>query len=465
MTDLGIAGGAYSMDAPIAVQECINLYPEMHMQEASSTAVLRRFPGLKLFSSINNGKIRGMATMGGTLYVVSGTSLYSVDNAGTATSIGTIAGTSLVSMAADRTNLVIANGTATGYVYDGSTLTAIADVDFQSADIVLYLDTYFVFHSTATNQFFISAAGDPTSYTATDFASKEGKPDDIVAMIASHRDLILFGSESTETYRNTGNPDFPFQRQNGTFQERGAIGRLCPQEMDNTVFFLGDDRIVYRLDGYRPVRISHHAIEKWLDEQEKSVLDNIKTMTISHQGHYWYVMNFSTGTWVYDATTSGLMQKSQWFQLKSWQQDRWRVDVIAKAYGKTYCGDASGNVYELDDATLTENGQPMMKRRTTAYAHSEKRPISCSRLELGFEQGVASASVADPQVYLEISKDWGRTWSSRRVRSMGKVGEYNEHAVWRRNGVSRSYVFRWTVTDDVDVVFTSAYGVFNIGTG
>jgi len=466
MTDLKICGGAYEIEAPVSIQDCINLYPEVEYPGSQNQIVLRRFPGLKTFSTPSAGNsIRGQQNMAGTLYVVAGRTLYSVSKAGTATSIGTIDGTDLVSMATDGTNVVIVNGTTTGYVYNGSTLSVISDADFLTADIVFFLDTYFVFHKTGTAQFFISNAGSATAYTATDIATKESQPGDIVTMMVANRDLILFGEKITEFWRNTGNLDFTFERSNGTSQERGAIGLKCPVEMDNSVYFLGDDRVVYKLARYLPIRISNHAIEKWLSEQTQGTLDDAIGMTITHQGHYWYILSFATGTWVYDATTSGLMEKNEWFQLQSLDKPNWRVTSVEIAYGRTLCGDADGNIYELDPLTFNENGNRQLKQRTTPYYHNDRGPISCHRLELGFKQGVANSNVTDPQVLCEISRDWGRTWGSRRARSMGKLGEYTQKAVWRRNGPARGFVFRWFVTDDVDLTFTGGYGDFGAGTG
>lgn len=462
--NLNIGGGAYSLEAPIAVQSCINLYPEVQPEGAVERVILRRFPGLKSFSaSLVGGKIRGIKRMANVAYVVSGTTLYSVTATGVSTSIGTINGIDYVSMATDGTNLVIVNGTTTAYVYNGTTLVPITDADFLAADRVFYLDTYFVFHKTGTNVFFISNSANPLAFTATDIASKEGSQDLIISFIVANRDLVLMGSDTMEYWKNTGDTDFTFQRLEGVFQERGVIGLRSPVNMDNTIYFLGNDRVVYRIDGFRPVRISHHAMETWLSDQVPGVLDQVNGMTITYQGHYWYVMQFSTGTWVYDATASGMIEQPGWFQLQSWDKLNWRVEVVENCYGKTLCGDADGYLYELDHNTLNENGNIQLKQRSTIYYHKEKKNLSCAKVELGFKQGVATSSVSDPQVFMEISKDWGRTWHSRRSRSLGAAGKYNQRAVWRRNGRGESFVFRWSVTDDVDVDLTGAYGEFGLG--
>lgn len=460
MANLNICGGAYKVKAPISIQDCINLFPEVEKQGSKERIVLRRFPGLKNWGTAGS-KIRGMEVMDSVLYVVSGTSLYSVTSTGTATSIGTVAGTNRVSMANDGTYLVIVNATNTLYVYTSGTLTASTPTNFTTADKVYLLDTYFIFHRTDTDRFFISNAGTPNTYTSTDVGQAQGHPDKISSIIVANRDLILFGEKTTEFWRDTGNTDFTFQRQSGVFLERGNIGLHGPVEMDNSFYFLGDDRVVYSMIGYRPVRISDHAIEEWLQSQSKEILDDAIGMTITYKGHYWYILSFSSGTWVYDSTVSHMKEESEWFQLKSHERNGWRVTHIAECYGKILCGDAEGNIYELDHNTYTENGYQMLKQRTTPYYHRDNKYVSCRSIELDFEEGVANSSVTDPKVLMEMSTDGGRTWNSRRIRSMGALGQYKKEAIWRRNGDGDNFVFRFYVTDNVDVTFTGAYGDFS----
>jgi hypothetical protein len=73
-------------------------------------------------------------------------------------------------------------------------------------------------------------------------------------------------------------------------------------------------------------------------------------------------------------------------------------------------------------------------------------------IELTVESGVGNDSVTEPVITMERSRD-GKTWSDQRTRSIGKIGEYDKRAIWRRNGrVSRFEVFRFTLTDAVKPV-------------
>ena len=76
-------------------------------------------------------------------------------------------------------------------------------------------------------------------------------------------------------------------------------------------------------------------------------------------------------------------------------------------------------------------------------------------LELTVESGVGNDAVENPVITLERSSD-GKTYSDPRPRAIGKIGEYDRRAIWRRNGrVSRFEIFRFTLTDAVKPVIIS----------
>src|SRR5688572_17767481 len=89
-----IVGQAYA-DSTLswAAQECINYYPVVAETEGTrSVAMLKGSPGLTSFASVGAGGVRGAIEVGGVLYVVSHSTLYSVTSAGVATALGSIDG-------------------------------------------------------------------------------------------------------------------------------------------------------------------------------------------------------------------------------------------------------------------------------------------------------------------------------------------------------------------------------------
>lgn len=462
MSALGLVGGHYEVDT--SKQTCINLYPEVTEQGGRNKGSLRSIPGLSSFSTVGEGPIRGMHVMNGVLYVVSGTVLYSVNSSGSETSLGTIVGSDPVGMAHNiGLQLMVTTG-STGYIYTTSTgLVTISDADFPAnADMVHYMGTYFIVNNRTTQEFWISNTGDGTNWLGTDFASKEGEPSNLVALIPNHQDLFLFGEKSYEIWKNTGNADFAFEIQDGTFQERGCSAKWSVASLDNTVYFLGDDKVVYRIDGYQPVRVSDHGVESSLDSLDVS---DAVAYTYTQNGHYFYCLNIGSLTWVYDATFSGQTGRATWHKRRTGiGEGRWRVNNYVNVYGKHLGGDySSGIIWEMSLSTYTDNGSEIERIRTLPHIYSDIRPINVDRMELSMKTGVGNSAVTDPQVWLEVSKDGGRTWSDRILASMGQAGDYDRRVVWRRLGRARDWVFRFTTTEPCEVVWYEAHADANVG--
>ena len=79
-------------------------------------------------------------------------------------------------------------------------------------------------------------------------------------------------------------------------------------------------------------------------------------------------------------------------------------------------------------------------------------------LEVDVEAGVGlrSGQGADPQIMLRWSDDGGHTWSNEHWVSVGKLGAYQQRAVWRRLGRSRDRVFEISMSDAVKWVICGA---------
>lgn len=484
MTALKIGGGSYDTESPAAHHICINLYPEAIEDYGRTQVILRQCPGLPAPFSTVNRPVRGMHVMGDVLYVVGDDTLYSIDHLGTATAqSGTITTTALnVSMANNNKStqeLLILDGGGTsfhdqyflvsglineGYIYTASgTVTAIADTDFPP-------------HGTNEHAFSSSNLEAGTAWTATDFAEAEGNPDKVRGHTVSNRDLFVFGRRTIEFYRDVpSGADFPFTRSDGSFQERGCLSRfsiagsgaLNVPGSDNTVYWLGDDKIVYRIENYTPNRISNHALERALEKKSTKQLNESRGYTYNMLGHYFYSLTVGPETWVYDATTSGLLERATWHQRRTGvdTDTPWRITHLVQAYGKYYGGDAEGNIFEIDPETYNDNGSPMKWVRTVGPYFNEDRDLSCKKVTLVMDTGTQATGSDDAQVSLRISRDGGRTWGNRLDRDIGKVGERRKEVSWRRLGRSSThgFVFEFSASDNVRTSLVEAYAEFDGG--
>lgn len=442
-----------SESLPLSAQRTVNLYPEIMPGNSKAIVALFGIPGLKLHTSLGIGPIRGQIEMDGSLYVVSGPSLFKLESNGDSVNLGGIAGTSMVQMAHNGTQIAILAGTESDnlYIATASTLTQVTDADYPGATSVVFLDGYFVFTRTDTGQFFISASYDGTDYDALDFATAEGDPDNLIAAVVDHRELWLFGPKTIEIWYNSGSADFPFERASGAFIERGTVARDSIAKLDNSLFWVGDDRIVYRADGYSPQRVSTHAIEHVLNQAPG--LGDLVAFAYTQKGHAFYVIKKpDEWTFVYDVAT-GL-----WHERESHNRLDYRVSTFAKAFNLLLVGDDSnGNIYELDLETYTENGDTIISTATAPPLWAETETATANSLILDFEAGVGltTGQGSDPYVFLDWSDDGGHTYKNQIWRKIGKIGKYKKRARWTRMGQFRQRVYRVGISDPVKRVISS----------
>ena len=456
-----LIGQAYTnRSSSVSAQECINLYYEKVESDGRSDAVLHGTPGLQAFATPGNGPIRGMHVMDGIMYVVSGSELYSVNAIGASVRLGVITGLAVVSMESNNKEetaddglvqqLCIVNG-VDGYIYDITNgLVKIIDNDFEQADVVGYVDTYFIFNWTNTNKFFISNLSNGTVYTATDIGRKNTAPDNIVTLIVDHKEVWVFGEETIEVwYNQAGSAGFPFVEIESAFIEHGCAAVHSPEKIDNTIFWLGDDLVIYMAQGYNPIRISTHAIE-YAIKQYSSYSDAF-SFTYTDEGHKFYVLTFPAGsTWVYDVANGA------WHERKSLGLDRWRANAYTYFNNKHYVGDyATNDVYEMSMDVYTEDGTAIQRTRATTYVHAESEPVFMDWLQIS-GAGITTGQGSDPQAMLQYSDDGGYTWSNEKWRSMGKIGQYFKRVRWTQLGRFYQRVFRIVVSDPIKVVLTEA---------
>jgi hypothetical protein len=457
LSPVPIVGGAYTDETrPYDQQECVNYLPEFaENAEARSPGILRGVPGLTLFVDTEADAIRGVRNVEGMLFVVADTTLYQVATDGTLTSRGTITGTDRVSMThnqqANGYQLVIVNGPE-GFVYNTATetLTQITDTDFKGSIVCDFINSYITHIEPLRKFWFHSDLADALSYLSTDEYEAESSPDRLVSQVVNHSEVWMFGERTTEIFVNTAAENATFERQSGTIIEQGCAARFSPVNLDNSIFWLGNDGIVYRADGYTPVRVSTHAVEQSIAESDWSEAIG---MAWSDRGHKVYYLTFPNGkTWGYDAATR------LWHRRASYELDVWRVQHLVFWNGQWIGGDAfNGKLYTLDWDNFTENDAPMVAMRRTPYAHASGNRIVMPCLELLMDTGFDTLD-GDQSVWLRYSDDGGKTYTNYRKRMLGTVHQYGQRIRFLRLGSFRNRVFEIMVSSNVkrDLIAASA---------
>lgn len=438
-------------DENASTSRLVNAYAVQAPAGARGPVVLHTAPGVSAFATLGSGPGRGLHVFNGELYGVSGTTLYTVSESGTATSCGTIPGGSRVSMANDGASLVI-SANEYGYVYTGSSVAEITDADFRAAGPCAFLDSYILFVERGTGRFFSSNLLDADAYDSLNFATAEAFPDRLVTLAVDHRQVVLFGTDTTELWYNSGGSGFPFERSPNGVIEIGAAAEYGVTELDNSVVWLASDRTVRRLSGLTPQKLSQYGVEKALRGYAR--VDDCQAFSYTVDGQMCAVFRFPSAgaTWVYNASSG------EWFERESYGYDGWVVSDAVACYGKTFVQHAdTGAIGVLDAATVSEWGAVLRPEWTYQPIYSGGARVYQSALTMEVQTGigVASGQGSDPRITLEVSNDGGKTWGRMPTRSIGAQGKYLTRVRWDRLGQARQRVYRAFLSDPVPLTISA----------
>lgn len=332
---------------------------------------------------------------------------------------------------------------------------------------------------------------DPLSYATT-----ESNPDSIVSVRVLGDQLWFLGKDSIEVWTVTGDPDIPFNKQNGMTLNYGALPNtdiVIGQEL----IFAERSGIVYSA-GSGIQRISNNAVEEQIRKfQQKlniygstSVDYQFRSWTYAADGHIFYVLHLGNeATYTYDLTTG------QWSYWCNYGQAHMRQHGGVKVYAPldvftdtsyetktnpTLVGDVySGAIwlidptYRYDDSYDTQSVSTIECVITAGVPVRMRQTVKCNELYLTGSIGNPSAGrliyvtddapgpyisdgfggqriwdtvaantvrglpiVGNPsaEVQLETSDDNGRTWQNQ-----GEIFVPNDiwdtEVVWRSLGV------------------------------
>jgi len=413
----------------------INLFPETLTPASKNQVVLMGTPGFTTLLTLPTYPILGTHIFQNELYAVTPTKAYKIESDDTVTEIGTVVfdSSKKVSTANNGTQLVFCQSASYIYEPDGSpTFQEITDEDYEDSVTVDFQDGYFIWQKEESGQFFISDLYS-TDIDPLEFATAEGNPDDIEGLKVVHRQLWIFGKKSTEVWFNSGNADFPFEKIQGSFSEKGCRNRDTITTINNTIMYVGDDGIVYMINGYSPSRVSNEAVEYKI---AKSASSTLSAFECSAEGHIFYHLNVGDETIVYDVKTQ------TWHNRKSKAIDRWRINSIQSVYELKYGFDyENGKVYLLSLDTTTEDGEVITREAITSPLHNNNEFFTVSAVQLDMETGL-SAIGEDDKITLEYSRNGGVSWSNKKTSTIGKQGEFTRRVIWRRLGRHRDISFR-----------------------
>lgn len=387
--------------------------------------------------------------------------LWSVTQAGITIQVGSgIQGTGRCCLSDNGRQLVIVNGLQ-GYIYTTSAgLVQITDPNFYPARTVRFMDGYFIFERLGTNEWFLSNLYDGLTYNGLDFASAEGASGFMTTTYQNLQLLFLFASEHIEIWYDAGSFPFPFARYAGGIINYGCISPYSVVGQDGALFFLGTDKVFYRLQANVPIRVSTHSIEHLIAQDPDITQAYCTTMTLEGHKIIFLTLPASGVTVAFDISTQ------RWHDRVSYDSAGqslgiYRANHMIEAYQKTLVGDAFGaQVGYIDWTNQTEYDNPILGQLVSTTISKDRLRLFMSRFELDLEFGVGNTNNpgADPMWYLWVSRDGGVTWSIvGDGRSMGAQGGYKQRARWLRKGMARQLTFMLRTSAPVQRVVIAAH--------
>lgn len=414
-----------------------NMFLEKTPQGPTPT-IRRPRPGLVLSQTLGSGPIRCSFLWQGHRIVVSDTDCF-YDGF----RIGTMPGSDMCRFATSDEEVVIgANNKA--FKITSIAVTQLVDPDiFANVVDVLFLSGRFLYLDGNSSQFQWSAIGDCTTVDGLDFATADENSTHILrAGFVLNDDIIFHTDQSSEWWSPSTDGDSPFQRSPGRKYTKGILSRNTTVLLDNTEYFLGSDKMVYRASAV-PTRASNHDIESIIAELTDANLSQCSAFPLVLSGHSFYVLNLPLlGSWALDVATG------EWAEWHTWNTNRFRGTV----YDGELVGDVySGNMYKFSLNSHADDVDPL-ERVVSAYLPLNNGTLRNFNLLLRAVRGVGNivAPATNPVVEIRYSDNDGTNFSNWHHAKLGAIGDQGDtaKAFWTQLGAivppGRLYEFRCT---------------------
>jgi hypothetical protein len=394
--------------------------------------------------------------------------VYAIDSAGAATAISSavLEPTAFVSFveapglldteATYSPKVFMCNG---GYIYytDGSTVTKVDVTNCPTAATQLTYSDFQII-STYSERFFIhSEPGAVIDFgTSSNIIAADSSPDDLVGLIALNRELLVFGTQTVDTfffsdYAST----VTWLKTAGALVDQGCSARHTIRLIDNTVFWLNHRREVVKLTGRTPAVIST-SINKAL--QDLTTVSDAIAHHVIYGGKNLYVLLFPTENvaYAYDYV------QDYWVQLGTWSSglgDYNAFPMFGYAFhttlNKAFYGTSSGGIYQINQDIATNAGiTNRFVRRTGHISHGSLRNRKrCNRVTFLVESGYGTATT-EP-VFSVRYRDQNGPWSNEVFPSLRQLGDYTFLAEMFNCGTYQTR--QWEIVQTDSVPFTLVF--------
>ncbi len=451
-----IVGGTYeNRSKPISTQRTVNMYQQVNPKVKSQVS-LQSFPGQKLLQGVDGEVDRNTHNMAEILYRVVDNTLYSVDSLGVHTSLGTVTGSNRCIFADDGDNLVIIADKVYVYTKSTDTFTENTNVNLVNVLSVTIINNQFIY--TTPDLSFMSQPGDPFDVSGLDAVDAESNPDELVRDYVFNQTIYRFGVRTMEPWYNSGVGSPPIDRIEGQQISVGLGAISSVANTDRAIYWLGDDKCIYRISGGIYERISDDGISNSIEEM--TTISDAFGYTFTLQGQDFYLITFPSENKTFVNNES--LGKDGWFELRSYQDKSYSGTSLIQIYDKLIVAD-KGDLLTLELNEYTQNTDTMIRERITDEITAEDLGLDfdmllMSSLTLKVESGVGliTGQGENPRIRVELSTDGGRTYPHVQWVEIGQLGEHTQLVEIDMFATGRSLRFRLRMSDPVPLAIYGA---------
>lgn len=423
MGQLPIQSGVQVKDGSLSIAHPLNLRHKI-LESGVSKGQLVAAPGAVIVGT-GPGIDRGGISWREEHYRVMGSRLCKIAADGTVTDIGSVGGDVLACRFAygfDR--LGIASGDALFY-YDGTTLTQVTDTDLGRVVDLDWMDGYFI--TTDGTYVVVTQLSNPAAVDPLKYGSAEKDPDEVTGVATLNEDLVVFGTNSVQFFKNAGGNGFPFANVPGAMLSVGCISAIAKCKVAGTIAFAGSGREdplgLYVIANGRAVRISDEIVDDALAacaDRSSIMLEarrfGDEQQLVAHVGLVSYCLSFGAS----EEAGAGL-----WHRLES-RTGAYRPRNAVWVHGKHWVGDLSSATFgTLTEATAAHFGTEPGWSFDAGLLYNEGFGFILREVEI-----MGQFPQSEGAVFFAITRD-GELWSREVVRYM--TGDRDNRALWRPN--------------------------------
>lgn len=308
-----------------------------------------------------------------------------------------------------------------------------------------------------SNQWFYSGLND-SIFNDADWYTSEFKNDRTIKAVSNGGSIWLLNNNSLEIWTRSGDATDPFTTPMGNQHNIGLASIQGTAQLDADIYWIGNGDTstagIFKGTGTGNVsRISTPGIEIIINAWKYR--SQTKAFAYRLNGCSFIVFTSVND----DQTIAYCVETGKWSERSTSNNGYVHYwDVIYTAIGNDgvmYFGTAnSNNLCKFNsNLALDHNGYPITREYSSPIFIDNLQRFVIRQIKLDIECGTGPSYIDEPEVYLQVSRDAGKTWGERRMLQLGKRGQYKTQVRSFGFGVARDFVIRFGTSAPIPITF------------